>query len=76
MCDYREEKAPTHPKQTKAQVPITGIWEALPEDSRQRPLAILTAMVMARVATPPSEKEVHHDWQTNSIAIATHGQIG
>jgi hypothetical protein len=42
-------------------VPLTSLWEALPEATRQQTLLTLSQVVARQLATPRDPKEVSHE---------------
>ena len=52
---------PPRTLKTGQQIPLAGLWEALPQSHRDRTLLTLSRVVAQQLPRPPAGKEVAHD---------------
>ena len=61
MRHHRSRSVPPRPPEPTRRVPLTRLWQALPEADRQRTLLTLSRIVAQQLPRPPAEKEADHE---------------
>ena len=61
MRDHRARSVPPAPAEPTRRVPLTQLWQALPQADRHRTLLTLSRIVAQQLPRPPADKEADHE---------------
>ena len=62
MRHHRDSSVPPpRPPEPLPRLPLTRLWQALPQANRQRALLTLSRIVAQHLPRPPADKEADHE---------------
>ena len=61
MRHQRSRSVPPAPPEPTRRVPLTQLWQALPQADRHRALLTLSRIVAQQLPRPPAGKEADHE---------------
>ena len=61
MRHHRARSVPPRPPEPTQRVPLTRLWQALPQADRHRTLRTLSRIVAQQLPRPPADKEADHE---------------
>ena len=61
MRHHRAHSVPPCPPEPPQRVPLTRLWQALPQADRHRALRALSRIIAQQLPRPPAAKEADHE---------------